>query len=292
MLLSRRRRRSPRSSASLLALGVGLLLTAAGCGVTIAPGSAGLKYRALRTPALRTEILAPGYYPLWAWNRVIVYDTTTQDQMSEVHVLTADNLHIAATATVTYHPIRDKIYELHTEIGPKYYEELLGPAFVTLIRGEFSKHMHNDLAREASQIEAAVQVALQERFKERYIVIDQVAINHIDYDATVTAAISEKIAVKQRFEQKQHEMEIAQRDAEITRTQAQARGDAARIAAEGEAAATILRGKAQAEAQAAARGGRGARGDRRSSSAAAAAEPTAPRAPDARACGGRGAGAR
>ena len=222
-----------------------------GCGVTISPGSAGLKYKALRTPSLSKKIYEAGYYPLWAWNRMIVYDTTTQDQTSEVHVLTADNLHIAATATVTYHPTREKIYELHMQIGPNYYEELLGPAFVTLIRGEFSKHMHNDLAREASQIEAAVTEKLQERFADRYIVIDQVAINHIDYDGMVTQAISQKIAVKQRFEQKQYEMEIAQRDAEITRTQAQARGDAARIAAEGEAAATIVRGKAQAEAQAA-----------------------------------------
>lgn len=229
-------------------LGLCLVLVT-GCGQSIAPGAVGLKYKALRTPALKTEIYGPGYYPLWVWNRMIVYDTTTQDQTSEVHVLTADNLHIAATATVTYHPQRDKIFELHTEIGPNYYEELLGPAFVTLIRGEFSKHMHNDLAREASEIERAVTEALTKRFADRYIVIDQVAINHIDYDVTVTQAISQKIAVKQRFEQKQHEMEIAQRDAEITRTQAQARGDAARIAAEGEAAATITRAKAQSEAQ-------------------------------------------
>ena len=226
-----------------------LTAAALGCGVTIPPGSAGLKYRALRTPALSQTINQPGYYPLWAWNKMVVYDTTTQDMTSEVHVLTADNLHIAATATVTFHPLREKIYELHTEVGPNYYEELLGPAFVTLIRGEFSKHMHNNLAREASEIERAVHDSLQARFAERYLVIDQVAINHLDSDSTVTQAISQKIAVKQRFEQKQHEMEIAQRDAEIARTQAQARGDAARIAAEGEAQAIILKGKAQAEAQ-------------------------------------------
>src|SRR5690349_4080692 len=132
-----------------------------GCGVTIRPGSAGLKYKALRNPALSENIYDPGYYPLWAWNRMIVYDITTQSQMMEVHVLTKDNLHVPATVTVTFHPDRNKLYELHTQIGPNYYEELIGPAFLTLVRGEFSHHLHNDLASESSQIEAEVKKRLQ-----------------------------------------------------------------------------------------------------------------------------------
>lgn len=220
-----------------------------GCGVTIRPGGAGLKYKALRNPALGHHIYDPGYYALWAWNRMIIYDITTQSQTMEVHVLTKDNLHVPATVTVTYHPDRSKLYELHTQIGPNYYEELIGPAFVTLVRGEFSQHLHNNLASESSEIEAQVKLRLQEMMEHRFLVIDQVAINHIDYDGTVTAAISSKIATKQQAEQKLVEVEIAARNAEIARTTAQGISDATRIQAEGDAAGIVLRGKAQAESQ-------------------------------------------
>ena len=90
---------------------------------------------------------------------------------------------------------------------------------------------------------------LQALFEERYIRIDQVAINHIDYDDTVTRAISGKIATKQQAEQKKIEVEVALRNAEIARTTAQGVSDATRIQAEGDASAIVLRGKAQAEAQ-------------------------------------------
>lgn len=220
-----------------------------GCGTTIRPGSAGLKYKAFRKPALSKTLYAEGYYPLWAWNRMVIYDITAQSSTSEIHVLTKDNLHVPATVTVTYHPLRDKLYELHTQIGPNYYEELVGPAFYTLVRGAFSQHLHNDLASEAVIIEKDVKERLQAMVKERWIVIDQVAINHIDYDDTVTAAISSKIATKQQAEQKKFEIEVATRNADIARTNAQGVSDAIRIQAEGEASAIVLRGKAQADAQ-------------------------------------------
>ncbi len=231
----------------LCALAAALVLV--GCGASIQPGSAGLKYRALRDPALGTTIYGSGYYPLWAWNRMIVYDVTTQSQTMQIHVLTKDNLHVPATVTVTYHPDRAKLYQLHTEIGPNYYDELIGPAFVTLVRGEFSQHLHNDLSSESSVIESQVKSRLQEMFKSRYLIIDQVAINHIDYDDVVTRAISGKIATKQQAEQKKIEVEVALRNAEIARTTAQGVSDATRIQAEGDASAIVLRGKAQAEAQ-------------------------------------------
>ena len=231
-----------------LVLGSVALMTL-GCGATIRPGSAGLKYKALRNPALETRIYREGYYALWAWNRMVIYDVTTQSETTQIDVLTKDNLHVPTTVTVTYHPRRENLYELHTQIGPNYYAELIGPAFITLVRGEFSLHFHNDLSSESAVIEAQVMKRLQEMFKDRFIVIDQVAINHIDYDDTVTRAISEKIATKQQAEQKKIEVEVAVRNAEIARTSAQGISDATRIQAEGDASAIVLRGKAQAEAQ-------------------------------------------
>jgi regulator of protease activity HflC (stomatin/prohibitin superfamily) len=229
---------------------VALALSLCGaCAARVNPGQAGLMYRAIRTPALKNEVLPPGRYKVWGFKDLIVYDVTSQNKNEEVAALTADTLHVPVTVTVSYHPRKDQIYKLHTEIGPDYYTKILGPAFITLVRAEISRHMHNDLAKESPMIEQTVRDKLQAIANRHYIQIDQIAIRHIDYDDTVTASISHKIATRQKSEQKAYEVQIAERDAEIARTSAKGRADATRIQADGDAAAIIARGNAQAKAQ-------------------------------------------
>jgi len=238
-----------RSSIGVCSLVLSLCGALSACGTTVAPGEAALLYRAFRTPAFKNEVLTPGRYPLWGWNALVVYDVTSQSRDEVVHVLTADNLALPVTVTVTFHPKRETIYELHTSVGPQYYGKLVGPAFITLVRAEFSRHAHNDLAKESPQIEKTVRDRLEDIARRIYIEIDQVAIKHIDYDDTVTNAISRKVATRQQAEQKVYEVQIAERDADILRTNAKGRADATRIQAEGDAAAIVARGTAQAEAQ-------------------------------------------
>jgi regulator of protease activity HflC (stomatin/prohibitin superfamily) len=228
---------------------VWLLLLLCACGKSIAPGQSGLLYRALRTPAFSQKQLPPGKYALWWWNDIVVYDVTSANRDEVVHVLTRDNLALPVTVTATFHVEQADVYKLHTQVGQAYYEKLIGPAFITLTRAEFSKHLHNDLASESPQIEQTVHSKLAEIAKRYHIAIDQIAIKHIDYDDTVTSAISRKIATRQQAEQKEFEVQIAKRDADILRAGAQGRADATRIQAEADAAAIVMRGEAQASAQ-------------------------------------------
>jgi regulator of protease activity HflC (stomatin/prohibitin superfamily) len=225
------------------------LLLLQGCVWVVQPGQAALFYRPRRTPAFSNKVMDPGRYRTWGRSKLVVYDLTSQNRNEVVHLLTADNLHVPVTVTVTYHVRKDQLYKLHTEIGPDYYQKILGPAFITLVRAEFSQHMHNDMAKESPQIERIVREKLEEIALKHALEIDQVAIRHIDYDDTVTASISRKIATRQQAEQKVYEVQIAERDAEIIRTQARGRADATRLQGEGDAAAIVARGSAQAEAQ-------------------------------------------
>jgi len=215
----------------------------------VSPGQAAMMYRPRRTPAFGKQVMEPGRYRTWGRSKLVIYDITSQNRDEVVHVLTADNLHVPVTVTMTYHPRKDELYKLHTQIGPDYYRKVLGPAFITLVRAEFSHHQHNDLAKESPVIEKTVRDKLELIARANALVVDQVAIRHIDYDATVTASISRKIATRQQAEQKVYEVQIAERDADIARTAAQGRADATRIQGQGDAAAIIARGSAQAEAQ-------------------------------------------
>lgn len=111
-------------------------------------------------------------------------------------------------------------------------------------------------------IEVAILTKLRAVVKNKPIVVDRIAIAHIEYDSGLTTAISTKLATQQKLEQKDYEVDIARKDADIVRTRAQGAADALEIDAQaqakaielrahGEAQAIELRGKAQATAQAA-----------------------------------------
>lgn len=229
-------------------LGLALL---AGCGSTVRTGQLGVKYAALSKPAVQTQIKTEGFYFRWPWNSYVAYDVTLQSTTEQVDVLTADALHVTTRVTVTYRPDRARIYELATQVGREYYAEVIRPAFVTIARAEFARQIHNDLAKESGTIEARIAADLRKAIAGKPLEIDRVSVDHIAFDPTLTKAISAKLAMQQFIEQKRYEMEVAERDAEIARSQARGQADAFRIRAEGEAKAIVLKGEAQGQAQAA-----------------------------------------
>lgn len=223
---------------------------AAGCGSSIQTGQAGVKYAALHRPALQQEIRPEGFYWRWPWNGYVTYDITWQSRTEPVEVLTADALHVATRVTVTFRPDPARIYQLATQIGRPYYEEVIRPPFVTITRAAFARQPHAAIARTSPEVERQIAEALRAAIGDKPVMIDRVSIDHIEYDATLTRAISAKLAMQEAVAQKAFEVDVAARDAEIVRTQARAQADAIRIRAEGEAQAIVLRGEAQARAQA------------------------------------------
>jgi regulator of protease activity HflC (stomatin/prohibitin superfamily) len=71
----------------------------------------------------------------------------------------------------------------------------------------------------------------------------------IDGHLRVATAIEQKQAKEQEKEQKEFELTIASKDAEIARTRAKGEGDSIRIRAEGEAEGNRIRAAGQAKAQ-------------------------------------------
>lgn len=231
-----------------LAIGIVISSLVVGCGTTIRPGEKGVKYSALGG-GLQHDVRGEGFYFRWPWNSFVRYDVTWQSSTEEIEILSADALHVKTRVTVTYRPRAEKIYELATQVGRGYYQEIVRPSFLTITRGEFANHAHNALAVDGGRIEAAVLARLRKAIEGKPIEIDRVAIDHIDFDRTVTAAIAAKVGAQQEIGQKENELEIAKRDAEIARTLAAGKADSVRIEAQGEADAMVARGDAQAKAQ-------------------------------------------
>lgn len=223
----------------------------AGCGSTIRTGQLGVKYSALRKPALQQEVRPEGFYWRWPWNGYVAYDVTWQSRTEPVEVLTSDALHVATRVTVTFRPDPARLYQLATGIGRQYYDEVIRPPFVTITRAAFANQPHASVAKASPAIEQEIAAALRQAIGDKPLLIDRVSIDHIAYDETLTRAISAKLAMQEAVAKKTFEVAVAEREADIARTAARGEADALRIRAEGEAQAIVLRGEAQARAQAA-----------------------------------------
>ena len=101
----------------------------------------------------------------------------------------------------------------------------------------------------SAEIASKVQAVVVEKLKGRHLEIHSIALADIDFPQVVLRAIEQKQAKEQEKEQKEFELTIAAKDAEIARTRAKGEGDAIQIRAEGEAEGLRILALGQAKAQ-------------------------------------------
>lgn len=206
-----------------------LLLTAAGCSV-VKPGYNAMRWKPLSKKGLITDkIYSNGVVWNWPWNGVVAYNMQWQTYNEEVSILTEDELHINMTVSVTLRPIQSELPQLELQVGENYYEQVVKPEFISIVRNEFSHYKYNMVSPKSPEIESNIFTRLVELTKGKHLEFDRVTVKHIEYPKVVTMAVDEKLAVQQAIEQKEYEMKIAEKNAEIQRILAKGQRDAQQI---------------------------------------------------------------
>ncbi|HJU05135.1 MAG TPA: prohibitin family protein [Nitrospiraceae bacterium] len=231
-----------------LAVLVVLALALGACGSTVQPGQRGLRWHPF-TEGLSTQPLKSGFYWRAPWNNVFTYDVKWQTFNENVDALSADDLQVLIKAAVIIRPIADEIYFLAQEIGPDYYPRVVRPEFMSAVRSVVSGYPMVTVPEKSTEIANKVQAVIVEKLKGRHLEIQSVALADVDFPQIVLSAIEQKQAKEQQNEQKEFELTIATKDAEIMRRRAKGEGDSIRIRAEGEADGMRIRAAGQAQAQ-------------------------------------------
>ena len=225
-----------------------ILLVMYGCGTTVDPGKRGLRWYPL-SGGLMKESLKDGFYWRAPWNDVFEYDVRYQSFTEKIDALTADDLSVTLHAAITMSPIQEEIYFLAQEVGHNWYAQLVRPQFLSAVRGVVAQYTMVSLPERSSEIGNKIEAVMVESLKGRHLNIYSVALSEIEFSKMVLQAIEQKQAKEQEKEQKEFEVVIAQRDAEIARIQAKGEGDALQIRAEGEGESLRIRAKGQSQAQ-------------------------------------------
>lgn len=225
-----------------------ILLTAACSGTSVQPGQRGLMWRPF-SEGLSTEPLKDGFYWRAPWNDVYLYDIRWQSYTENVDALSADDLQVIIKAAIILRPIPEEVYFLAHEVGSDFYQRIVKPEFLAAVRSVVSGYTMVTVPEKSAEIASKVQAVVVEKLKGRHLAIQSVALADVDFPQIVLSAIEQKQAKEQEKEQKEFELTIASKDADIARTRAKGEGDSIRIRAEGEAEGLRIRAIGQAKAQ-------------------------------------------
>jgi regulator of protease activity HflC (stomatin/prohibitin superfamily) len=198
---------------------------------------------------LSTDTLKDGFYWRAPWNDVYVYDIRWQSFTENIDALSADDLQVRIKAAIILRPVPEEVYFLAHEVGADFYTRIVKPEFMAAVRSVVSGYPMVTVPEKSAEIASKVQAVVVEKLKGQHLQIQSVALANVDFPHVVLGAIEQKQAKEQQKEQKEFELTIAAKDAEIARTRAKGEGDAIRIRAEGEAEGLRIRAMGQAKAQ-------------------------------------------
>ena len=179
------------------------LSTLVGCsGAIVEPGHRALFFDP-RNKGLQHEVLGPGYYKLGSYGRLEDFDVTYSTHKEQIHTTSSEGLTIDIHLAVIYRPVVSELYELDTEIGTNYYDEVVGPEFRSASRGVFARHSYQDLAKQNEHVEDEIEGDLRRRIKGKHVEIASITMEAIEYAPEIAAAdrarlVSEREASRQK----------------------------------------------------------------------------------------------
>jgi regulator of protease activity HflC (stomatin/prohibitin superfamily) len=201
----------------------------------VEPGHRGLLFDA-KNGGLQHEVLQPGFYRhgvciVGPCPRVDDFDVTYSRHREDIHTTSLEGLALDLKLTVVYRPIVAELYQLDTEIGPNYYDEVVGPEFRSTARGVFARHSYLELAKSNEKIENEVEQELRRRIAGRHVEISSVLLEVVNYAPEIANAVRARLvgqeeAARQKAVQ-ENEAARKKRDLEIRTEQERLAAEAA-----------------------------------------------------------------
>lgn len=238
---------------------LGLLSFGVGCtnSATVEPGHVGLLFQP-RSGGLKPQPMPPGRYVIGRYDRMEDFDVTYSTKREQVRTTSQEGLTMDLTIEVIYRPIVAELYQLDSEIGTNYYEEVIGPEFRSAARGVFARHSYQELQAKNEKIEDEIEVDLRRRTHGKHVEISSVTLENIQYAPEIAAAVRAKLVGEQEAARKKAalenealakklELEHQADEAKLKAEQAIRDKESERAVAEQEAAIDLLKTKADSE---------------------------------------------
>ena len=230
--------------------GVALVALTSGCsGALVEPGHRGLLFDP--QAGLKHEVLSPGYHHLStlclrsACPRVDDFDVTYSTKKENIRTTSSEGLQMDLHLALIYRPVISELYELDTEVGPNYYDEVVGPEFRSAARGVLARHSYTELIGKDEKIEDEIEAEVRRRIHGKHVEIASITMESVDYAPEIAAANRARIVGEQESTRQKAQIENEalrkklelQHSADQARMQAETEAEQAKLEATAEMAA-------------------------------------------------------
>ncbi len=223
-----------------IAVALGILMA---CVVQIEAGEAGVKVLFGKVQPL---VLGSGLHFINPLMEVKTVDVRTQNYtMSGVHdegtqagddairVLTSDGLEVTIDLTVLYRVVAGDAPRLLQETGFDYENKIVRPLTRTKIRDNAVYYQAVELySTKRDEFQNRIYKGIEEDFKKRGLMLEQLLVRNITLPASVRAAIELKINAEQEAQKMQFVLQKETQEAERKRVEARGISDYQRIISE------------------------------------------------------------
>lgn len=232
-----------------LVLGIFTVTLASGCAYqTVEPGHRGLRFDP-HTGGLQHETVQPGLHSLgWCFvrdcGRIDDFDTTYSTRRESVTTTSAEGLAMEVHLAIIFRPVLTELYELDSEIGLNYYDEVIGPEFRSAARGVFARHSYGELMVKNDKIEDEVEAVVRARTQGKHVEIASITMEGVEYAPEITNAVRQKLIAEQEAQRQKAQLEA---DALRKKTSLETDAMATRMKEENDAAQKRLAAQHEAE---------------------------------------------
>jgi len=151
-----------------------------------------------------------------------------------IRALTADGLEVVIDLTVLYRVLSTEAPRLIRETGLDYQKNIVRPLTRTKIRDNAVYYTAVDLySIKRDEFQAKIYKSIEESFKARGLVLEQLLVRNISLPAMVKTSIEEKIKAEQDAQKMQFVLQKEKQEAERKRVEAQGIADYQRIMSSG-----------------------------------------------------------
>lgn len=167
--------------------------------IPIGSGESGVLWSRLNGGTQIDRRFGEGYWVIWPWDRMAVYDLRYQEMHGKADVRTSDGLHVAMDVTIRYRPRADDLTMLHQSVGPRYRETVLWPDTIAALQ-QIVGHFKPDELTVSGETDLAqrVEAAARQSIERRWVDLDRVLITRVILPERVQVQIQEKLADEQK----------------------------------------------------------------------------------------------
>ena len=181
--------------------------------ITIHTGEGGVLFKRWGGTVI-DKIYSEGIHTIFPWNIITKYNLRVQEKRHEFTVLSKQGLHITIKISIRYRPQADMIAVLHQKIGVDYLTYIIIPEVESVIRRYFGNFTDDQIYTSKGAILEKIRDDATKQLRDKYIILDDLLIRHIDFPQSVKNAIEHKITQYHKYKAYEYKIERAKLEAD------------------------------------------------------------------------------